>query len=166
MNSVRLSFYLGMFAVALFGIFCFSVGVYQVRKSTSAVKWPTVEGIVLSAKVRRLPKADGRSRGNYRPDIEYQYCFNGKTFKNDKIYFFEAGLSKTASQSFVCKYAPGNYIKVFYNPNNPSESVLEPKLSWRGYALVFIGVAMFALVYGMFRIRNSDLLGEPALDKG
>jgi hypothetical protein len=62
------------------------------------------------------------SAATYRePVVSYEYKVNGNNYSGDCVSF---GSAPTASQQN--QYKQGSSVSIFYKPNKPSVSVLEP----------------------------------------
>ncbi len=120
------------------------------------MKWPTVLGKVTEvgvvAEERRDDDDDGRTRITtvYRPDVQYAYVVDGREFhcnawKWGWTAFYPDEVSAKAP---AARYAVGTSVRVFYNPANPEEAILEPgNKDGRGAQLVF--GTMFAVAGGV-----------------
>lgn len=65
-------------------------------------------------------------------------------------------------QSIRDKYPIGSTVKVFYNPGNPEESVLEPGASGSSYAFVIL-IGVGALVAFFFAFKNYEGISSERL---
>jgi hypothetical protein len=84
----------------------------------------------------------------YRARTVYEYGVDGQTYRSERVAF--GGLIRSAMPSFarrgIAKYPAGSLVTVYYNPNEPSQAVLEPRakgvwILWVSAALL-IGVAV------------------------
>ncbi len=133
-----------------------------ISAGAASESWPTVEGVITFAEVRvHQPSVrDRRELGlktRYTPRITYRYQVDGKTYENHVIGRY-GYTSKWASGISRGQYAVGKPVTVYYNPENPAESVLEPGLG--GYALAPCGLALLFLAlavrFGWQAIRKSS----------
>ena len=109
-------------------------------------KWPAVSGTILESKISDLRQA--------WPTIVYTYTVNGQEFTRSTHLHFPAFGGRTnrldAATKVIAAYAPGEQVRVYYNPQNPSESLLKPGPTWDifgqiGLALTFLGTSAFFL---------------------
>lgn len=123
--------------------------------AAKARRWPVVDGLIQEAYVDEFRgQISGVSRNSYRDLAQsvfnYTYVYNGVTYTSDKL---SAGTKITASTTTIAKrevapYRPGDTVKVYVNPNNPSEAVLDPgaRYVWVIWvaAAVLAGIAIYA----------------------
>lgn len=113
------------------------------KKAKATEKWPTTEGIVLTAEVNSH-QSDGSTM--YKPLIEYKYSVNGKEFKSPKYSYAEYSSSNSDhAYEVINKYPKGERVTVFYNPEKHYDAVLEPGTSFIVYVPLILG-AIFSLV--------------------
>ncbi len=106
--------------------------------------WPTAEGRVTSSEVARVSDADGGV--TYSPKIIYEYTANGVQYEGHTIKFGENTYgSKRKADGIAADYAIGKTVIVYYDPQEPERSVLEPGVSGGSYIVLGMGV-LFALI--------------------
>ena len=127
------------------------------KAGARARKWPTVSARIETSGVREYHASDSHEHSRvqtyYRPDVTYSYDVGGVRYTGDKVPV--AGTASAGTDALArrtaAKYPTGKIIEVHYNPDNPSESVLEPRV--RGLWLLWIvPAAMLALAYYVARI--------------
>lgn len=138
---------LGAFGAA---IALFALGLH--RQASLAKKWPVVQGRIRTSGLEQFRgKADeGRSRGPimFRAKISYTYRYENAEYTGI-VVSMSGQVSSTSDwgvQRFVKKYRDGQIVDVYVNPQNPSEAVLEPRVTaaW----LLWVAVAViWALAY-------------------
>jgi|SRR5262245_11370684 len=102
------------------------------------------------------------SRGNrktyYHYSIEYEFTVNGKSYRSDEITFNDNySLHQEFAQTYTNKYPVGKMVVVYYDPYDPSFSVLEQEENGdAGLKLFFlaISVCVFVLSSGYVLIRK------------
>ena len=115
--------------------------------------WPRAIGTIVSSKVAE--RRDGKGSLMYSAGISYRYSVHGKELTGDTVKFggqLELN-SQTRATSVVEKYPAGATVPVFYDPDDPRRSVLEPgknPVSWFGVAFgtVFLAVGVWLLAIG------------------
>lgn len=86
--------------------------------------WPSVEGSVVSSNVRLV--GFGKKK-KYQADVRYDYRVDGRPYLGSRIRLGDTtGSSESAQQALANKYPTGTGVKVFYDPQSPGQSVLEP----------------------------------------
>lgn len=88
-----------------------------------AKNWPTTKGIVLISEVNRLNRSP-----KYFARILYEYTIRRKTFKRRMIKLgdFLISHSEAYCQKKSDQYPEGEEVTVYYSPDIPGLSVLEP----------------------------------------
>ncbi len=137
---------------------------YNTYQRTVLVKasqdWPSVTGKVMSAEVKtrtktgRKRKRRARSRRTVSyPAIKNSYEVNGQSYTNDRLSIVGAHSGKEAAQACVERYAVGTEVQVYYDPDKPTQAILErdtgsAKVSdyfFPGGVMIFAGVAFIAM---------------------
>jgi hypothetical protein len=78
-------------------------------------------------------------------DIVYEYRVGDQLLQNDRLTFFELFGSKATAEEIRGKYQMGKEITVYYDPADPTRSVLDPSLPQSFYFLsLFISVFVVA----------------------
>jgi hypothetical protein len=99
------------------------------KKADMSQGWPNVAGKVILSEVRESASTDddGYTRYSYFPRVEYSYSVAGQHFDSKRLSF--GGVTGTSSpdkaQETINKYPVGSPVTVYYNPENPSEGVIE-----------------------------------------
>jgi hypothetical protein len=109
----------------------------------------------------------------YYPCVTYSYNVNNVQYKSERISFEgvrfnENGLAK----SYMRRFPIGGKVQVYYDPENPRISVLDPN-GRNYYVIEFIGVLSFLLFIVVFIVRRyfrsrynqAGVLLEERLDK-
>lgn len=127
------------------------VGNVRARKRADASQnWPNTTGRILLSETRTSQTRD--DDGNlqapaYFPYVEYDYILNGQVYKSHKLTFgsHETFTARATAASRLAPYPVGANVTLYYNPENPGDSVLErraPKSkSGLVVGIIFIGMA-------------------------
>ena len=144
-------------------LFC-AVGAMLIRKgnrylriAADAAQWPVVTGEVVSSEVARIADSD---YGDYfTPKVHYVYHVDGVSWNGSVI---RAGLAdrgyplEQRARDDVAKYAAGSNVAVRYDPQNPSEAVLELGQTGGGRnvaaGVLFMLVGVGGLAFTVFSI--------------
>ena len=122
-------------------------GIYTVGASTfcflrdkRAMNWPTVIGEVITSHARgKWDSSSGSDGGTeisymYSPEIIYSYTVDGRIYEGDRSHQFKvSSSSRSWAEKSASKLPAGSEVEVFYNPRNPSNSMLRRaalKLPW------------------------------------
>jgi hypothetical protein len=115
------------------------------EKARQSASWPTTAGeIAHSAMLYQTDRTAGTGNtAAYRADVSYRYKVNGANYSSSQITLADFSSTRTRAQGIVERYPDKSTVEVYYNPANPSESVLEPG-STGGITLVYLFGAGFA----------------------
>lgn len=92
-----------------------------------ALRFPAVEGRILSADVR---KHDGDDGPTYSVEIEYVYTVAGRDYSGSRYRYQNASTSGSGwTHRVVAAHPPGSKTTVYYNPRNPEDALLSPGVS-------------------------------------
>ena len=106
------------------------------RRMKAVQSWSSAMGTVLASYLERRSSSDGST--NY-PVVQYSYQVGGQMYQGAKIApGMEVG--GTGAGKVVNRYPQGAQVMVFYDPNNPSDAVLEKKApaQWLMWLLLVI----------------------------
>jgi hypothetical protein len=141
------------------------------QKGSKSQQWPYVVGKIIEAKVKsnlaglnsgvfvgtNTGWSIGR-RGNetvinkitYRVEVTYAYTANGKSLVGNRRKFadFEWYYTINAANEELKNFPVGKELCVYYDPINPSDSVLKVGNSTRTQLTLFIGIGLmlFSLI--------------------
>ena len=110
--------------------------IFTQRKMAAVQGWSSAMGTVLASYLERRSSSDGST--NY-PVVQYSYQVGGQMYQGAKIApGMEVG--GTGAGKGVKRYPQGAQVMVFYDPNNPSDAVLEKKApaQWLMWLLLVI----------------------------
>ena len=91
---------------------------------SASKSWPSVQGRIVSSHVERTQIA---TKVKYKAQVRYQFSVNGRPYMGSRIRYADTtGSSESAQQKIVDKYPSNAQVEVFYDPQDPDISVLEP----------------------------------------
>jgi len=145
----------------LMGIALMVMGGRNISQAQSSKKWPTAQGQVISSQVKQVYTGKGhspdpqyrntardrRSDYAYHARIAYRYNTSGRTYQGSRITYGDHGArAPRHAQQQVQKYPVGRAVTVYYSPQNPQESLLEPGAKphmwqqfWAGFLFMIVG---------------------------
>lgn len=129
------------------------VSAYSGIKLISARDWPFVEGQIVEETFvlgKGSPSTSARV-------VEYKYVVSDVTYHGDREHF---GIS-IACNKCPRRYSHNEQVKVYYDVNDPSDSVLLPdeaKSIWFGVilSLVFMAFSFFSARCGLKRPNKTN----------
>ena len=128
--------------------------------------WPTVIGTIEESYIKETTDSEGNT--TYYLVIEYSYSIDDVDYINSAIGTWGASSEwghgdPWMIDDYLEKYPEGAEIKIYYNPVEYQDSVLEPGVSWMLYFLLFlvnlilIGLFFGSVIAPIYYIRNGGL---------
>ncbi len=144
MLRLRLTISKGLFLAV--GIFSAAIGAYGtnlIQDANSTKDWPTVQGKIVTAEVR-----PGGTEGKSRPAVRFQYSLRGSIYRSEQYRRNVAGqlMNTAAAEALVKKYPVGTQVLVHYEPENPSNAIIEQDDPTLGYLVCSAAVVMMGAV--------------------
>ncbi|MFX1574264.1 MAG: DUF3592 domain-containing protein [Promethearchaeota archaeon] len=123
-------------------------------KVLKSKNWPFVEGVIEKVMVYGKLTTDSET---YNVDVTYTYDVQGQKYTNHQIKLdFVRGARTFVPKIFAMmkaeQYEEGNKVKVFFDPRNPNQSILEKGLRYFTFFLMFI-VGFGLLFFAIFGIQ-------------
>ncbi len=121
-------------------------------KATATNRWPTTDGRITSSDVTSHPSLDsnGLHTTIFEPKVVYEYNVSGQPYHSQQIsYGAISGESSPGwAQGIVEKYPAQRTVRVFYNPKQPGEAVLEHAGTGCNLilALIMVGIELILAV--------------------
>ena len=165
-NPVTLGIIFALVGSALFFLFALPPLQYSMASSS----WPTVSGTVTRSDVD-VWKSDGKT--HYQPDIAYTYFVDGKKYSSSKITVGDPPLDNSVAPAkrMQAKYPVGDEVMVYYDPELPESSALEPGTKSGDYLLAAIAAIFFFVgiiaIYQGFKTkrRSADVKDDVMITK-
>lgn len=127
-------------------------GIRQIQQANASLTWPSVPGVVTVSELgKHISNDDNDSTSSttsttYSADITYDYLVDDVSYVSSAIQFGQVSSSDPAVARTVLKqYEVGKAVNVYYNPEKPSQSVLEPGLQGGTWFLPIFG-SLFLVV--------------------
>jgi hypothetical protein len=133
----------GVIAIVI-GVVLYIVQFRQGLRADASKKWPTASGTVTASAVERSPD----SKRRYRAALTYSYRVDAKEYQSERIFWGGNEGREKHMASVVETYPAGGKVRVFYDPKNPAEAVLDPIQHTGSRAVVLYAMAMVTL--GLF----------------
>ena len=118
----------------------------SIRRGKESKEWPTSEGTVISTEVeeRHEYNEDGESV-YYYPRVHYDYRVGDHVYHGFKYKLMNVSMSKRKAHEFISNFMPGDTLTVYYDPEKPTESVMQPGAQQYLYVFLAIGIGLIAL---------------------
>ena len=91
----------------------------------------------------------------YSPLVRYKYSVSNRAFTGERICFGLDGMfaGYKFAQRYTQRYPVGSPVAVYYDPEQPSQSVLEPGITKRAFIPMAFGLG-FAIFGGWFALTS------------
>ena len=140
---------------AAVGVGLLVAGLRDAWRAARTRRWPTASGTVISAEElqhqREMPpEAGGGSRIHYEARIHYEYQVGQVHIGSTVVRLGPTETSNEAGvQATLAKYLPGQKVQVAYNPQDPTESVLETGLRPLDFGRALVGLILLVLAVSL-----------------
>lgn len=115
---------------------------------SGARNWPSTTGRVLSSDMesRRVRSGNGYSTSHYAV-VMYEYMVDGQRYQSNRLTLgTPLGTSFTSGvQKKLALYPVGSRVQVYYDPEDPTEAVLEVKAP-AGNVYLFVAILIVAIL--------------------
>jgi hypothetical protein len=113
-------------------------GSFQLYKGWSSLSWPTVEG--------RILYSSWRGGNSYQTLLWYEYYVAQQRYLAQNYRNGGNGTPfREVARAARKRYPVGRSVRVFYNPSDPADALLEPGVWYGNFVLPGIGVIVLAL---------------------
>ncbi len=136
-------------------------------EETAKTNWPFVSGIVTSSKVI--------GERAFRPEIKYDYSVGGVKYSGisglDDPGFGGRTKRLDTAEKMITEYPVGEEVPVYFNPDDPAESLLVHHVAWSTYMQLTLAVTIalagaVILIFFAYKPQSeyaaSDRVGVPA----
>ena len=107
-----------------------------------------VSGTVLSSRVDYSSSGSGSSKTtSYTPEIEYEYYVNGERYESDRYWYTGSNGGEDWADRIVKIHPKGSEIIVYFDPDKPSEVVIDK--SWPPENMIWAVISIFIFM-GLF----------------
>lgn len=114
----------------LFGGLAVYAGWRDYCRAKATADWPSTAGEIVSAETVGGYTDSVKSYWVVRPVVSYAYNVGGQELIGDRLTFKprqrRLERSEQAAQETIAQYKKGQQVRVFYSPDDPTQSVLEP----------------------------------------
>lgn len=107
--------------------------------------------IVKARKTQQWPSVDGQIEESFMDDKElfprvtYSYAIEDRPYKRSMEFPGDVTPSQEFARSYLEKYPLGLRVTVYYNPDNPEVTTLEPGVGKGDWLVLAIGLSMLIL---------------------
>ena len=123
-----------------FGLPLTILGVVLWQRGLSSLAWPQTTGVVRTSILTEAIHT-GEVSVPATPNVKYEYEVGRIKYSSNRIAY---GYTREASE-YIEKYRVGLNVPVYYNPDKPKMSVLEPARSNTAIGLTIFGLILFSI---------------------
>ena len=137
------------------GVALYVVQFRQGLRADASKKWPKAQATVIASALEPAPER----RWRYRAAIQYRYRVGAKDYQSERIFWGGNEGRKRHMESVVAAYPAGGSMRIYYDPQNPSEAVIDPTQHTGSratvvYAMAMITIGLFAFVGGVYALLH------------
>ncbi|MCU4155602.1 DUF3592 domain-containing protein [Carboxylicivirga sp. A043] len=123
-----------------------------VEDAEASEQWPVVSGEITYANIKTSRSSEGNTM--YSPDIRYTYTVSGKDYTGKQISLMDGSTSVQSSvKKKVKAYPVGASVEVYYDPELPASSVLQPGKSFWINLLLYAPLS-FCVIAGLMVLNS------------
>lgn len=124
-------------------------------EAASSNDWPTTQGRIITASVEREIV---RGKRIDRLNLRYTYTVNGKRYVGQRVSIGpHIGPFEPTPMDVVAHHRLRSSVTVYYHPENPNRSVLEPGVTPTVFFIAFIGPLMVVIsLWGLRRLDQAE----------
>lgn len=163
-----------MFLKVVFGVFLllgvlFTLfGVYFIALGNESGSWPETQGTIVSVTIRTdsymagnaaLTPEQRERRRRYFPSITYRWEVDGQSYTGSRYQLgttHEKYKERDEAVAAAAKYRNGAPIAVYYDPEDPSQAVLDKSASGAVWVPLPFGLLLAAM--GWFGLKKIDVV--------
>ncbi len=154
-KSSKLSLTAGLLVIVAAAFFIGGVIVIVSERTASA--WPSVEGLVISSElasedIERKNAATGRETRvtRWRVDVRYGYEVGGRRLEGTSIRLLDVATpDRVQAERQFALYPAGAKVRVYHEPDDPANAVLEPTSGVTNWAPLGFAVVLLIVAAGM-----------------
>ena len=122
-----------------------------ISRGKKSRNWPTAEATVISTEVEEKHEYDEDGESvYYYPRVHYDYRVGGQVYQGFKYKLLEVSMSKRKAIEFISNFMPGDKLTVYYNPEKPTESVMQP--GEQKYLYVFLAIGIGTIILSLVKL--------------
>ena len=146
----------------LFGAFLLFLFAQEWLMGFASVNWQTTQGKIISS-TAVVCRSKYSLVDNYVADINYEYSVSDVLYSSSKItYSIDSPIVYCGNAEKMMKQYPvGMSVLVYYEPENPKNSVLRPG----GTNFTGIGISLAVLIYGIKLFVNESVFSRTKITK-
>ena len=125
------------------------VGLWMINKGIESENWDKGTATITSSEIEKTESRSKDAQGftqtstSYSVRVTYAYTVEGNNYEGNTVGFGTMSHNeRTDAQEELKSYPQGKSIDVYYDPENPSDSVLKKGVFWPMYIVIVVMVIM------------------------
>lgn len=131
-----------VFLVAGVAVLIYGIGL--VLDARNAAHWPDTTARVVRADAQVVGRE--KDKRTYAPDVAYTFAVEGRTYEGRRVTLVPRNYPQDfAVRAVLARYPVGGTARVFYDPRDPANCVLDRSTNGTEWAYPIGGVILVAL---------------------
>ena len=137
----------------VFGLIGLGVGLELILTGINSTRWPTTRGRIVTSEIT-MEYRPNHDTTYYHPEVTYTYSVAGQEYQGRQVSVGDHDSDSVKSaRKITDKYFRTMDVEVFYDPNDPSNALLEPGFRFSSVLIFMAGAVFFiAAILGLFGI--------------
>lgn len=110
----------------IYTIFASILAIFIIYRNFRFFLWKETQGEIVKSNPKRVESIVRYQ--TYEPDIEYRYKVGDKEYTSSRVFITEFQADLKTIENILKEFKVNRTVKVYYNPRNPSESILKRDL--------------------------------------
>lgn len=136
----------------LFAAGLIAIAIHMHFAASTAQGWSSTTGIVVASYIRRTGAGNAGEAGDtttYSPVVKYEYRVGSDPYAGSRIGFGDLFYNWLSSESRVRTFSKGSNVTVYFDPQDPSNAVLDRAYPSVALALL-TGIAFLCLIAAVY----------------
>ncbi len=134
------------------GLWTFAMGTSKALEGMNALSWPTVQGRIIMSKSDEMRTSKDIRVARLCMRLDYLYMVDGVIYEGHRVSVgWQCFGSESRIKALLKRYRPNTVVTVYYNPEMPQRSLLEPGLDWTVFFLWGVSLTTLSLVWPLLR---------------
>ena len=123
------------------------VGLWMINKGMQSENWDKGTATITSSEIEKTESRSKDAQGftqtstSYSVTVKYSYTVEGSNYEGNTVGFGTMSHNERSdAQEELKSYPKGKTIDVYYDPENPSDSVLNKGVFWPMYIVIVVMV--------------------------
>ncbi|MFG0283001.1 MAG: DUF3592 domain-containing protein [Phycisphaerales bacterium JB039] len=141
----------------LLSVICLAAGAFWLyrgagvaRDALASDSWPTANGKIVASEIVPENGYGVPENGKFVARIVFSYDVGGVEYESNRLAIGRVAKARTHPDAVVRKYPVGRFVKVAYDPAQPTSAALEPGLNLATALPALLGVLLVLASFVFF----------------